>query len=324
MTASIERFAQYAIAFEEVFRDDDWHRLEAFFTADAEHVVEGGGPLALHSQGRAAVIDDLRQSVDALDRRFDRRLPEIVAGPEERDGAVWMAWRLTFQRDGLPDLRIEGDHRTVYRGDAIARIEETIAPEVGPALEAYFAAHGARLHPNGGSRAERAADAHIDDGTALSPARMRALVDGYARAKSRADVDGALAFCHDDFVLETVSFGVASHGKAETALHLHTFFHSFPDYDVTLEELTFGDASVGCWGSARMTMRGDVLDVRATGRTVELPVFCAFRFQDGLLASERFFFDLVTLTEGIGVPLATMQRALRAVRQEEPRSAAAG
>ena len=323
MTVSIERFAEYAIAFEEVFRDDGWQRLEPFFAADAEHVVEGGGPLAHHSIGRAAVIDDLRQSVHALDRRFDRRLPEIVAGPEERDGAVWIAWRLTFQRDGLPDLRIEGDHRTVYRGDAIARIEETIAPEVGPVLEAYFAAHGERLHPNGGPRAAHAADAP-GNGAALSPARMRALVDGYARAKSRADVDGALAFCHDDFVLETVSFGVASHGKAETALHLHAFFHSFPDYDVTLEELTFGDASVGCWGSARMTMRGDVLDVRATGHTVELPVFCAFRFRDGLLVSERFFFDLVTLTEGIGVPLATMQRALRAVRQEEPRTAAAG
>ena len=227
MTTSIERFAEYAIAFEEVFRDDAWHRLEPFFTADAEHVVEGGGPLALHSKGRAAVIADLRQSVDALDRRFDRRLPEIVAGPEERDGAVWMAWRLTFQRDGLPDLRIEGDHRAFYRGDAITRIEETIAPEVAPALEAYVTAHGERLHPHGGPRAERAADAGGNDG-ALSPARMRALVDGYARAKSRADVDGALAFCHDDFVLETVSFGVSSHGKAETALHLHALLSRLP------------------------------------------------------------------------------------------------
>jgi ketosteroid isomerase-like protein len=321
MPGLIERFAQYAIAFEEVFIDDRWERLEPFFTADAEHVVTGGGPLAVHSKGRASVISDLRQSVDACDRRFDRRLPEIIAGPEERDGAVWMAWRLTLQRDGAPDLRIEGDHLAVYRGDALVRIEETLGPEVGPALEAYVAAYGDRLHPYGGRRAETVGAPEND---ALSPARMRTVVEEYARAKSRADVDGALACCHDDFVLETVSFGLASHGKAETALHLHAFFHSFPDYAVTLDELTFGDASVACWGTARMTMRGDILDVRATGRTAELPIFCAFRFRDGLLASERFFFDLVTLTEGIGVPLATMQRALGAVGEGEPRAAAAG
>ena len=52
------------------------------FAPDAEREVLGGGPLALHSVGRDAVIGDLKRNVEDMDRRFDLRIPEIVAGPE--------------------------------------------------------------------------------------------------------------------------------------------------------------------------------------------------------------------------------------------------
>lgn len=144
--------------------------------------------------------------------------------------------------------------------------------------------------------------------------RMRELVTGYARAKSRADVDAALAFCHDDFCLETVSFGLRSSSKGETEGHLHAFFATFPDYSVTVDELLFGDGVAACWGSASMTMRGDFGPVAASGSRAEVPIFCAFTFAEGLLAEERFFFDLATLCDGIGVPLAQMRETLAAFR----------
>jgi predicted ester cyclase len=144
---------------------------------------------------------------------------------------------------------------------------------------------------------------------------LQALVEGYARAKCRADVDGALAFCHPDFRLETVSFALASRDRVETAAHLHAFFQVFPDYHATLDEMTFAPRAVGCWGTVRMTMRGDLMTVPATGRTATYPFFSAFAVADGLLLEERFFFDLATLCEQLGVSIDALRAALRPLRQ---------
>lgn len=143
---------------------------------------------------------------------------------------------------------------------------------------------------------------------------LQALVEGYARAKCRADVDGALAFCHPDFRLETVSFALAARDRAEAALHLHAFFQVFPDYGVRLEAMTFAPRAVGCWGTATMTMRGDLPSAPATGRTARLPFFSAFAAADGLLLEERFFFDLATLCEQLGLEVAALRAALHPLR----------
>lgn len=141
---------------------------------------------------------------------------------------------------------------------------------------------------------------------------LRALVEGYARAKCRADVAGALAFCHPDFRLDTVSFAVASRDRAETAAHLHAFFQVFPDYHATVEELAFAPHAVACWGTVRMTMRGDLLGIPATNRTAELPFVSLFAVADGLLLEERFLFDLATLCDQLGISLDAVRQALRA------------
>ena len=143
---------------------------------------------------------------------------------------------------------------------------------------------------------------------------LQALVEGYARAKCRADVDGALAFCHPDFRLATVSCALASRDRVETAAHLHAFFRVFPDYHVDVDALAVAPRAVGCWGTARLTMRGDLLTIAATGRTATLPVFSAFAVADGLLLEERFFFDLATLCDQLGLALPAVREALAPVR----------
>lgn len=143
---------------------------------------------------------------------------------------------------------------------------------------------------------------------------LQALVEGYARAKGRADVDGALAFCHADFRLETVCFDLASRDRAETAAHLHAFFQVFPDYHPTLDAMTFAPNAVACWGTVRMTMHGDLLTVPATGRTARLPFFSAFAVAETLLIEERFFFDLATLCDQLGIALPAVCGALRMFR----------
>jgi predicted ester cyclase len=273
--------------------------------------------LDVDSHGRTEVLGELRHGVDSIDKRFDERLPEVLVGPVERDGAVWMDWRLTLRRRGLPDLLIEGDHGTFFRDGKIVRIEEQLAPGVAQRIECYFAEHDAWLKPDLSLR--------VNGGRAIpasrSPERMRQLVEVYAAAKSRADVEAALAFCSESFRLETASFGIAAEGKEEARIHLDAFFTAFPDYGVELEGISFGDGVVGCWGNARMTMKGGILGTEPTGRRVTLPIFCKFAFDADGITEERFFFDLATLADGIGVGIDRLQAALAPLRA--PRAAAA-
>ncbi|MFC9236377.1 hypothetical protein ACFTZK_07970 [Streptomyces decoyicus] len=70
-----------------------------------------------------------------------------------------------------------------------------------------------------------------------------------------------------------------------------------------------GDALV-CWGTARMTMTGDRFGVVPDGRRAELPVFIQCAFKDGLIAGERFFFDLSALCAQSGVSTDAVRRTV--------------
>jgi hypothetical protein len=301
MSTPVEQLAAYAVAFEQTFADDDWSRLLPHLAPDAEHEVLGGGMLANHAIGRDQIVADLRRFVEVMDRRFDLRIPEVLAGPEERDGAVWMDWRLTLRRAGLPDLVVEGSHGTWHRDGVITRIEEHVSDEIGVQVETYLRKHTAALRPP-------------PPAVPMRIGRMRSLVETYARAKSRADVAGAMAVCAESFVLDTPSFGVASRSREETIGHLGAFFHAFPDYGATLDTMTFAPGAVGCWGTVTMTLRGAFLQLVPTNRTATIPFFSAFDCADDRLTREIFFIDLAMLCEGLGVPIADMQATLAQLR----------
>lgn len=298
---AVDRFAEYALAFEQAFVTDDWAPVAEHFSEDAVYETFGAGLLAGRAQGRAAVVKRLTQGVNALDRRFDERVPEILEGPCEREGGVWIRFGVTFKRAGLSDLRVTGDHTTYFDGGRIYRIEEYVCTSVGNAVDAYLAAHDAQLKP---ARAE----------PLTSSGTMRRLVGAYAAAKSRQDVDAALALCSDDFELETVALGSRAVGSAAARLHLGLFFHAFPDYRVTLEGLAADDGSLAAWGRARMTFAGPLAELPPTGRTAELPVFCVFTFARDRIRSERFFFDLATLCEQTRMPLEPERGSAAALR----------
>jgi hypothetical protein len=301
MSTDIGQFAAYAMAFEQTFADDDWSRLTPHLAPDAEHEVFGGGPLAWHAVGRAELIADQKRNVEDMDRRFDLRIPEVVAGPDVRDGVVWMDWRLTLRRAGIPDLVVEGSHGTWHRDGVITRIEERVSDAVGERVAAYLAKHDAALKP-------------APPAETIRVGRMRALTEAYARAKSSADVAGAMAVCAESFVLDTPAFGIASRNRAETVGHLGAFFHAFPDYGVRVIATTFGPAVAACWGTARMTLAGPFLHLAATNRTAEIPFASAYDFVDDRIGRETFFIDLAQLCDGIGVGIEDMRAALAQIR----------
>lgn len=138
--------------------------------------------------------------------------------------------------------------------------------------------------------------------------RMVELARALAAAKSRQDVPAAMALFHRDMVLEAPAFGTTARGLVANQKALTQFFASFPDYDVALQgHAGDGDALI-CWGTARMTMTGDRFGVVPNGSRAELPVFIQFSFQDGLIATERFFFDLSALCAQSGVSTDAVRR----------------
>jgi predicted ester cyclase len=303
----LERCFQYMRAFEVACLAGDWSVLDPHFCDDTVHTIAGGGPFPARTAGRDAVIAGLRAGVDGIDRRFDVRIPEVLEGPLTREDGVWMRFRLTLRRAGIPDLCIEGDHLATYRDGAIAKLAERLADGTAERVGAYLAAWGEHLRPAGSAFAPPL-DAR--DAESLEAALGRSLVRSYGAAKSEQDVGAALALCSEDFSIDTVAFGIASRDRKDTEQHLGLFFQSFPDYAVTLDGFATGPGHIACWGRARVTFGGDFLGLRATGKSADLPVFCVMGVANAQLTSERFFFDLAALCDQIEVPVATLSASL--------------
>jgi hypothetical protein len=131
----LERYGAYADAFERSFEDDDWSRIEEFFT---EGAVYEGDPDA---EGREAVLAKLKSGVDAFDRRMDSRTPDFETPSVDGD-TLEMKWRVTYTKAGAPDLVISGIELAIFEGDRIARLRDVMDPEALKNMGQWMAAHG--------------------------------------------------------------------------------------------------------------------------------------------------------------------------------------
>jgi hypothetical protein len=118
-------------------------------------------------------------------------------------------------------------------------------------------------------------DAARGEGTTIMKVEeMTSLVSALAAAKSRRDVQAALDVLHP---VENQA------GNRDTLV---------------------------CWGTARLTMTGDRFGVTPSGARAVLPVFIEFNFKDGLIARERFFYDLSELCAQSGVSTDAVRRTV--------------
>ena len=100
-----DHYQAYASAFEESFVDDDWSRLEPYFTEDA---VYEGDPDA---RGREAVLAKLKAGVDGFDHKMDKRSPSFQS-PTVEGNTLKLNWTITYQKSG--DLLIRTLDSTAY------------------------------------------------------------------------------------------------------------------------------------------------------------------------------------------------------------------
>lgn len=122
----IEVFAAYAAAFETAYATDEWDTVENCFADDAVYEVVGSGPFAGTWRGREEIVEHLIESVNTFDRTYDARILESLSGPEMKDGAVHIHWRVTYRKQGQPDLCVEGEEDAWIRDGKIERLKDTM------------------------------------------------------------------------------------------------------------------------------------------------------------------------------------------------------
>jgi len=126
----LELFGAYAAAFEQTFVDDDWSRLDRYFSEDAVYKVSGSEAMACRIQGRAAILAGLKKSLDGFDRQLDGRRIELTSEPEVTEDSVTLTWNVTYSKDGAPEYILTGRSRARYADGVIVELVDSYAPEV--------------------------------------------------------------------------------------------------------------------------------------------------------------------------------------------------
>lgn len=99
----LQRFGEYADAFEKTFEDDDWSRLDAFYAPDIAYVVSGSS-FDCELRGREAVVAGIRKALDGMDRRFDDRAIAPNGDPRVEGNRIVFPARVDYRKQGLDDL----------------------------------------------------------------------------------------------------------------------------------------------------------------------------------------------------------------------------
>ncbi len=133
-----EKFFAYAQAFEKTFEDDDWSRLEPFFTPNAVYLPGDGKEIC----GRDNLLAHLKQSLDTFDRRFDSRSVELISQPVVTSSQVIIKWKATYEKNGLPGIVLSGSEEATFAGNAISRIEDSLDDGVVETLQNWISEHG--------------------------------------------------------------------------------------------------------------------------------------------------------------------------------------
>lgn len=144
-----ERYAAYVAAFELAFHDDDWTRVESFFTRDVGIRIHTE-PFAGGCEGIDGVADYFRGVLDNFDRRFDER---VITGPpqiEQAENRVRASWQTSYRRAGAPDLAMSGVEVATFRGQHIARLDSWFDAGVSERMVDWLARYYDLLRPSVG------------------------------------------------------------------------------------------------------------------------------------------------------------------------------
>lgn len=129
-----------------------------------------------------------------------------------------------------------------------------------------------------------------------------ALLERYAQAKNRHDVDAMRALTHEECRYEEIGTGRTLTGKQELERYHRKLFTALPDYHADLGSagsvsgLAGSDDTAVAWGSFTGTLSGPLFGRGTAGDRIQIPAAFICQFRDGLLYRERVHLDLVALS----------------------------
>ena len=134
-------FKAYFDAFEETYEDDHWGRLADFFSEDMVYNNVEGDTLT----NRQTAINYLRESVNALDRRFDARAFDGKPFIGGEGDLVTLEFTIRYQIDGAPDLVITGLQVATFRNAKIQQMDDVFDAASLEQFENWMARHSELL-----------------------------------------------------------------------------------------------------------------------------------------------------------------------------------
>ena len=143
----LERFMEYALAFEETLKDDNWQRLETYFAPNAVYKTNSAPLFPPVCDGREAVLAGLKDALDLFDRRFDTRTVDVTGEPEIGTDSIAFNWTGVYAREGIDDLKIAGREEIKYNGNEIIHMEDFWADGMISKIDDFLKTHDASLKP---------------------------------------------------------------------------------------------------------------------------------------------------------------------------------
>lgn len=142
----LNRFLAYAGDFEKTYLDDDWARLERYFTDDAVYEVRGLG-LDCRLQGTTAIFTGIKKSLDNFDRTFSTRKIAVTSGPDVTGGTIRMGWTVSYGREGLEPFPLRGRTEVRYRDGRIAYLGDSYDASMEKDAAEWSARNRVTLNP---------------------------------------------------------------------------------------------------------------------------------------------------------------------------------
>jgi hypothetical protein len=145
--STLQRFMAYAADFEKTLRDDDWSRLEPYFSDDTVYRVESN-LFGCELTGAEAIFAGMRKSLDGFDRNFPTRDLAVTDGPDVDGDEIRMSWTVTYHKDGLPDFVLPGKSMARLRGDALLLLVDSYDDSIDADMADWIRETGLKLDPS--------------------------------------------------------------------------------------------------------------------------------------------------------------------------------
>lgn len=139
------RFVDYVIDFERSFADDDWSRVEGYFSPDAVYEVRNSS-FDCRLEGPRSIVEGFKTSLNGFDRQLERSL-RLQEGPHERGDRVTFVWVGRYVRAGAPPLVISARQSARFHGGSMVHLSDDYLPGSGDRVAAWLEQYGEGLSP---------------------------------------------------------------------------------------------------------------------------------------------------------------------------------